>query len=694
MRRLIVVAVVFMSIYAPSEAAEVYDLVIYGGNSAALIAAVQSVKMDKTVVVVSPDVHLGGLTSSGLGYTDTGNKAVIGGLARSFYHEVWKKYQEEDTWRWQSREEFGNRGQGVPAMDGEFRTMWVFEPHVAEQVFEEMIATYKIPVHRNEWLDREKGVKMEGNRIVSLSTLSGKRYYGKRFIDATYEGDLMAAAGVSYTVGRESNAVYDETLNGVQVQNAVSHQFEDCIDPYRVPGDPDSGLLPRIHDKDPGTDGEADQRLQAYNYRVCLTQRPDNRVPFPKPEGYDPLEYELLGRCIDAGYREMFGKFDMLPNLKTDTNNRGAFSTDNIGMNYDYPVASYERRREILREHEAYQKGYFWFLANDPRVAQDVRDEMSQWGLAKDEFADNGHWPYQIYVRESRRMVSDFVVSERHLRRMQETPCSVGMGSYNMDSHNTQRYVAYDEKGRACAKNEGDVQINPGGPYPIDYGAMVPRESECANLLVPVCVSSSHIAFGSIRMEPVFMILGQSAATAAVLSLEADESVQNLDYEKLAARLLPDGQILEMEMDGKTNIDAATLPGIVKDNTQAELQGTWLFSTAVPGMVGFNYIQHTQQNKEEAEALYTLAVPRRGRYEVRLSYTPHENRATNTLIAISGEEDAAEVYLNQREDPGDHKPFKSLGTYLFEEQAVIRISNKGADGVVIADAVQLLPVEE
>jgi hypothetical protein len=537
----------FSATSAFSAAERRHDLVIYGGTSAGVIAAVQAVQMGKSAVIVAPERHLGGLTASGLGYTDTGNKAVIGGLSRNFYHRVWQHYSQKENWRWQDRESFGNRGQGVPAMDGEFRTMWVFEPHVAEDVFEELIREFNIPVFRDEWLDRDTGVIMEGNRITSIRTLSGNIYHGSMFIDAGYEGDLMAAAGVSYTIGRESNSIYGETLNGVQKGNAKYHQFNECVDPYVIPGDPESGLLPRIHNDAPGEDGEGDKRIQAYNYRVCLTTVPENRIPFPKPDNYDPLQYELLARELDLGFERMLRKFDAIPNLKTDTNNYGSFSTDNIGMNYEYPEASYEKRFEILREHRKYQEGYFWFLSKDPRVPEGMREIMSKWGLAKDEFTDNNHWPHQIYVREARRMVGDFVVSELHLRRTIPTQRSVGMGSYNMDSHNTQRYVDRDGHGRACARNEGDVQINPGGPYPIDYGAIIPKEKECANLLVPVCVSSSHIAFGSIRMEPVFMILGQSASTAAVLALDQGISVQQLAYPDLEAQLLADGQVLHYE---------------------------------------------------------------------------------------------------------------------------------------------------
>lgn len=516
---------------------QVYDLVVYGCTSAGVISAIQADRMGKTAVLVCPEQHLGGLTSGGLGWTDSGRKEAIGGLSREFYQRVKAHYDKPEAWVYQKPEEYERYRKDEDAM-------WVFEPHVAEQTYEEMVAEAEIPVYRDRWLDREDGVEKEGTRIVSINMLNGETYRGRMFIDATYEGDLMATAGVSYTVGREANSVYGETLNGVQKARAVSHQFEYPVSAYVVPGDSTSGLLPRVHGEDPGEDGEGDHRVQAYNYRMCLTTVPENRVPFPKPDNYDPMQYELLARYLDKGWRGIWNKFDPAPNWKTDTNNHGAFSTDNIGMNYDYPEASYERRKEILKEHEDYQKGLMWFLANDPRVPEDVRERMSEWGLAKDEFVDNGNWPHQIYVREGRRMVSDFVQTELHLRREIPTPRSIGMGSYNMDSHNVQRYV--DEQGNA--RNEGDIQINPGGPYPISYGVIIPKESEATNLLVPVAVSSSHIAYGSIRMEPVFMILGQSAATAAVMAIDDQTSVQDVPYEQLKERLLADGQVLELEL--------------------------------------------------------------------------------------------------------------------------------------------------
>jgi hypothetical protein len=521
------------------------DVVIYGCTSGAITAAVQVKKMGKSALLVCPEKHLGGLTAGGLGWTDSGNKAVIGGLSREFYHRVWKHYDQPSAWKWQQREAYGNKGQGTPALDTTGRTMWIFEPHVAEKVYEDWIKELKIPVVRDAWLDREKGVKLDNGRITQITTLDGKSYTAGIFIDATYEGDLMAAAKVDYHVGREAGKTYGEEWAGIQT-GVLHHRhhfgvLKTPISPYVVPGDPKSGVLPRISTEPPGVKGEGDKKVQAYCFRMCLTQVPANRVPFPKPAGYDPKEYELLLRIFQAGWRETFDKFDPIPNGKTDTNNHGPFSTDNIGRNYDYPEATYERRREIIREHVQYQQGWLYFIANDPRVPEDVRTEFAKWGLAKDEFRDNNNWPHQMYVREARRMVGRYVMTENELLKKRPTPEPVGMGSYGIDSHNIQRYITPE----GYVQNEGDIGVSTRGPYQISYGSLVPKKGQAANLIVPVCLSSSHIAYGSIRMEPVFMILGQSAATAAVMALEAKIPVQDVPYDKLRTRLLADGQVLE-----------------------------------------------------------------------------------------------------------------------------------------------------
>ena len=662
-----------------------WDVVIYGGTSAAVVAAVQIKKMGKTVVLVSPDKHLGGLSAGGLGWTDSGNKAAIGGLSRNFYQRLKKHYDDPKAWRQQKPSQYKRYRPNDDAM-------WVFEPHVAEKVFENLVAEYKIPVHRDQWLDRKKGVKKNGPHLVSITTLTGKTYAGAMFIDATYEGDLMAAAGVDFHVGREANSVYGETLNGVQTKKARSHQFRNKIDPYVVPGDPSSGLLPRIHEGGPGEEGSGDHRVQAYNYRVCMTNDPSNRVPFPKPEGYDVKQYELLLRALKAGSRHVFGKFDPAPNKKTDTNNHGSFSTDNIGMNYDYPTATYERRREILKEHETYQKGYHYFLANDPRVPEDVRKRYGQWGLPKDEFVDNGHWPHQIYVREARRMVGDFVVTELHLRRQKPTPRSIGMGSYNMDSHHVQRYVAKTPDGQAYVRNEGDIQINPGGPYPIDYGAILPKKNQADNLLVPVAVSSSHIAYGSIRMEPVFMILGQSAATAAVFSLDDKISPQDLPYEKLKARLEADGQVLEMARSSRRpparpGWDPKKLEGVVVDDKQAELEGQWFDSSSIQPYVGAGYKHEKNAGDGKATATFTLKLPKPGPYKFRLLYPHHSTRATNVPITIDFGREIRRHTLNQQ------KPAVWFGPYMAVGEVKIIVTNAKTNEHVTIDAAQAVPVQ-
>ena len=691
--RILIAAVVLSSLVQRTSWGEDYDIVVYGGTSAGVTAAVQAKKMGKSVVLVGPDVHLGGLSSGGLGFTDTGNKAVIGGLSREFYHRIWKKYQSPDAWNWQSRDSYGNKGQGTPAIDGKQRTMWIFEPHVAEEVFDDFVSDFDIPVLRDEWLDRENGVTMEDGRITSIKMLSGKTFSGKVFIDATYEGDLMAAAGVDYHVGRESSETYNERWNGVQTGELHhGHWFQKPIDPYVVKGDPESGLLPRISPEPPGEKGSGDHRVQAYCYRMCMTNHPPNRVPFPKPEGYDPKQYELLIRVLDSGWREGLRKFDPIPNLKTDTNNHGPFSTDNIGYNYDYPDGSYERRKEILAEHTQYQKGLMYFLVNDPRVPEDLQKRIATWGLAKDEFIDNENWPHQIYVREARRLVGEYVMTEHDCLGTRETPKPVGMGSYTMDSHNVQRYVTPE----GYVQNEGDLGVRV-PPYQISYDSLVPKKQQCENLLVPVCISSSHIAFGSIRMEPVFMILGQSAATAAVMSINEELPVQDVDYNHLRKQLIQDGQVLEYDgpihQSLRQGIDPKTLDGIVVDTESRGRIASWDPSSSTSGFVGRYYVHDGNIGKVEKQIEFEVKLPNPGKYEVRISYASHPNRASNVPVTVMFGPGEKTVRVNQRMKP-KHGVFHSLGEFEFTQgTAKIIISNAETNGYVIADAVQLLPVK-
>ncbi len=662
-----------------------YDVVIYGGTSAGIVAAVQTRRMGHSVLLIEPRAFLGGMSTSGLGWTDTGDKRVIGGLSREFYQAVKRKYDDPRRWVHERPE---NYRPYRPAEDA----LWAFEPHVATEIFAEWLAEAQVPVLREREL---KAVSKEGGRITGLLLSDGGVITGRRFIDATYEGDLLALAGVSFTVGRESNAAYGETLNGVQKARAVSHQFVRPVDPYLVPGNPASGLLEGINIQ-PGEDGQADQRVQAYNYRLCITDVPENQIPFEKPAGYDAAQYELLLRNFEAGDLRLPLSIIMVPNRKTDVNNNHAVSTDWIGMNYDYPTAHAADRAEFERRLKRYTQGLLWTLACHERVPADIRDKVARWGWAKDEWTDNDHWPYWPYVREARRMVSDYVHTELDCRRLRDCPDPVGMGSYNMDSHNCQRYV--DEHGHV--RNEGDIQVSPRGPYLISYRALVPRRAECTNLLVPVCVSCSHIAYGSIRMEPVFMILAQSAATAACLSLDGDIDVQDVEYAALRARLEADRQVLVYPAGSvapaAAGVDPRSLPGVVVDDAAAIKTGEWTESASIGGFIGRGYLHDGNESQGHKRVQFTAMLPQTGLYEVRLSYTANPNRATNVAVTVHAATQETALTVNQRTAAPIDGRFVSLGRFQFsaEQPARVTVSNSGADGYVIADAVQFLPVSE
>ena len=530
---------------------DTYDIVIYGGTSGGMAAAIQGKRLGKSVIVIEPGSRVGGLTTGGLGQTDIGNKQVIGGVAREFYQNIKKHYQDPDNWVWQQASEYKDGGQ--TKTDPNEDAMWTFEPSAALSVYEAFSKKHNIEVVLNKKLDRAAGVVKDGAQIISIAMLSGEVYKGKVFIDATYEGDLMAAAGVSYTVGRESNATYKETLNGVHTRitdttmtgyashNQMNHNFVDAVDPYVVKGDPSSGLLPFIDPEGPGTFGAGDHRVQAYCFRMCLTDHPENRIPFEKPEAYDEQHYEILLRNYEAGEDGFPWINSKMPNRKTDTNNRTGFSTDFIGQNYSYPEASYEERERIAEAHRDYQKGLMWTLAYHPRMSKHIRDEVSRWGTCKDEFAREDGWQEQLYVREARRMIGAYVMTQYNCEGLEIVKDPIGMGAYGMDSHNVQRYVT-DE---GWVRNEGNVEAKVQAPYPISYRSITPKREECTNLLVPICLSASHIAFGSIRMEPVFMVLGQSAATAASLAIDEAAPVQEVAYSQLRPLLVEGKQVLE-----------------------------------------------------------------------------------------------------------------------------------------------------
>lgn len=551
-KTIVLIILIWFSQMTFGQSVNSFDLVIYGGTSAGVSAAIQASRMGKTAVVIEPTNRIGGLTTGGLGQTDIGNKQAIGGISREFYQNVKKYYQQQESWKWQKSGEYRDGGQ--TRTDSGEDAMWTFEPSTAQKILHQMLEPEKnITLVHNQRLDRKNGVTKKKGVITSIAMESGEVYSGKAFIDATYEGDLMAAAGVSYTVGRESNKKYGETLNGVHTadtartmtnqpsRNSINHNFVRGVDPYREKGNPASGLLPFINPKPLKKDGSGDNKIQAYCFRMCLTDHTENRIPFEKPANYDELEYELLLRNYEAGEKGFPWINSDMPNRKTDTNNRLGFSTDFIGQNYNYPEAGYAEREKIAERHRNYLKGVMWTLAYHPRMSEHIRNEVSRWGLCKDEFTEGKGWQEQLYVREARRMVSDYVMTQYNCESLVSASDPVGLAAYGMDSHHIQRYVTK----QGFVKNEGNVEARVKGPYPISYRSIVPKQRECKNLLVPVCLSATHIAFGSIRMEPVFMVLGQSAAIAASMAIDKNIPVQEVNYSELQKVLLENKQRLK-----------------------------------------------------------------------------------------------------------------------------------------------------
>jgi hypothetical protein len=683
-------ALLFLPIFLSTLSAA--DVVIYGGTSGGITAAIQTARQGKTAVLIEPTKFLGGLTTGGLGATDIGNKRAIGGMSREFYANVFKYYTDAAKWKQQTREDyFAKKHHGN---SGSEDTMWTFEPHAATEIYDAMLkaAGDKVTVVFGERLDLKKGVVKDGQKIVKIVMESGREFEGKMFIDATYEGDLMAKAGVSYHVGREANSVYDEKLNGVQVGRSKSHQFIKNVDPYVKPGDPSSGLLPGI-EKDPGEEFSGDKKVQAYNFRMCTTDAPENRREWEKPANYDEKWFELALRNVEAGDMRISWAPAWMPNRKTDTNNNFAISTDFIGQNWDYPEADYETRAKIWQAHEDWQKGLMWTYAHHPRVPEKMREAFQKLGLAKDEFLDNNNWPRQMYVREARRMISDYVMTEKNCKRQEVVEDSVGMGAYNMDSHNIQRYVTKE----GFVRNEGDVQVG-SRPYPVSYRSIRPKASECTNLLVPVCLSASHISYGSIRMEPVFMVMGQSAASAAVLAIESGTTVQGLDYAKLKERLLADKQVLDFESPPMPDIvgwDKAKLPGIIVDDTEAERTGFESEGHTTPGYVGAGYRHDSNQLKGESKARFTPKLPRAANYKVAVSYNTNSNRASNVPVTMHYPGGSKTIMVNQKEKPRGHEIFHTIGTFTLPagQDSFVEITNKGTNGYVIIDAVQFVEVE-
>jgi hypothetical protein len=654
------------------------DVVVYGGTASGVIAAVAAAREGKSVILVGPERHLGGMVSGGLGATDVGNAGAIGGYAREFFDRVRDHYVKK----------YGATSEQVKDSGGGFR----FEPHVAEAILDGMLLEAKIIVQRDAPL---LSVESKDGRILAIRTGGSKkdethRFTGHVFIDASYEGDLMAQARVRHTVGRESSAQYDESIAGVQ-KHSPAHQWGVRVLPLAE----NQVLLPLVQADAPGVPGSGDRKVQAYNFRLCMTQRPNQRVPFPRPANYDPARYELLARYLQAKPDLKVGQLMnpvRIPNGKTDTNNNGPFSTDHIGANWDYPEAGAATRARIREDHVQYQQGFLWFLANDPRVPVALHKEINTWGLANGEFTDSDYWPHQLYVREARRMIGAYVMTQSDIMDKRTKDDSVGLGSYNTDSHHVQRVVGPD----GFVLNEGDFQVAV-KPYAIPYRSLVPKGEECTNLIVPVCCSASHVAYGTLRMEPVYMILGQASGVAAALAVGAKSAVQAVPVEKLRGRLKEQKAVLspdEIPANVAANgLDPAKLGGIVVDDAQAQRMGGWTMSAATRPYVGVGYHHDGNQGQGQKKVRFTPKLPEAGRYEVRVFYSAFSNRATNALIVVHASDGVKSLRVNQRQPAGATGYL--LGVFSFDAGAdgYVEVRNDGADGFVIADAVQWLRVK-
>jgi len=514
--------ILFLMAAGTLSAQQSFDLVVYGGTAGGVTTAVSAARHGLKVALLEPRGHIGGMVSGGLSGTDTGKREVIGGMALEFYFRAGQAY---------------NLNRHLQEL------AWMPEPQVAETIFRNWLKESGVTLFERHRLKEKSGLTKSGATITEITTENGARFRARYFADATYEGDLMAQAKVSYTFGREAIADYNESLAGIRAVTE-SHQFAVEI-PAR---NKDGKLLPEISSTPRGTPGSADKLIQAYNFRVIATNVPANRIPWSKPANYDVKRYELLALHLQAmtpylGRPLTFNEVSLLriiPNGKVDLNNRNGFSTDYIGKNYAYPDGSYAERERIWRDHEEYQKGFYYFLSSDPRVPKTLRDEVNAYGLAKDEFVDTGHWPNQLYIREARRMVSDFVSTQKDLQTERTKPDVIGMGSYNSDSHNVQR-IASD---KGFVENEGNVEV-PVEPYQISYRVLVPKKSEAINLIVPVCFSSSHIAYSSMRMEPQYMILGHASGLAAALAIKNNSPVQDINIQDLQRQLLDEGAVFE-----------------------------------------------------------------------------------------------------------------------------------------------------
>jgi hypothetical protein len=640
----------------------VSDICVYGGTSGGVAAAVAAARLGKSVVLLTQNNHVGGMTASGLGVTDVGpgnDTSYIGGLAREFYRRVGQAYGSTNLVIW-------------------------FEPHVAENVFWQMLAEAGVNVYSNRWL---ASVTLTNQRLAEITMEDGSVFRAREFIDTTYEGDLMAAAGVTFTWGREGTNVYNESLAGIRPLGG-SYNY----DPYVVPGNPASGLLPLVQPDTGGNVGDGDLRLQAYNFRLCLTQNATNQIPIAAPTNYSEANYELVRRYIAArvardtnvSLGQLIHIQTIIPNGKTDINANGELSTDYVGYNDTWATNTHAGREQIRAAHENYIRGLLYFYRTSTNVPANLNAEAQSWGLAKDEFTDHGGWPWQIYVREARRMVSDYVMTQSNCEARATAPDGIGLARYNIDSHGVRRLAS-----GGFARWEGSIGGTPPYPYPISYRSIVPRAGEGENLFCTFALSASHVAFASCRMEPVFMMTSHAAGVAAAFALDDNVAAQQLNYAKLAAQLRADGQLLAW------NAGSSATNGVILDEDDpggVSNSGGWVYGANAGGWNG-DYYHDGSSGKGTKWVRYTPALPTNGAYEVYAWWVEASNRATNAPYDILHDAGTNRVLVNQKTPSGGW--FKLLTTNFTAGQGqgvIIRNDNTAAGTYVIADAVRFLPV--
>jgi hypothetical protein len=639
------------------------DICVYGATSGGVVAAVAAARLGKSVALVSLNNHVGGMTASGLGVTDIGpgnDYSYLGGIPREFYKRVGAAYGSTNLVIW-------------------------FEPHVAENVFWQMLAEAGVGVYTNQLL---ASVTMTNQRIAQMTAQDGTVFRAKQFIDTTYEGDLIAAAGVTFTWGREGTSVYNESLAGIRSPGGTYN-----YDPYVDAGNPASGLLPLVNTNNGGTVGQGDQRLQAYNFRLCLTQNSTNKISIAASAGYSESQYELVRRYIVArvavggsiALNTLIDVQTIIPNGKTDINANGELSTDYVGYNYTWATNTYAGRAVLRQQHEDYIRGLLYFYATSTNVPASLNAEAASWGLAKDEFQDTGGWPWQIYVREARRMVSDYVMTQSNCESRVTAPDSICLARYNIDSHGVQRLAS-----GGFSRWEGSIGGTPPYPYPVSYRSIVPRSNECQNVFCPFALSASHVAFASCRMEPVFMMTSQSAGTAAAFAIDDNVPVQQISYPKLSAQLRADGQLLVWAAA------TALTNGIILDQggpgTANSGSSGWTAGANAGGWNG-DYWHDQSTGKGTKWVSYTPSLPTNGTYEVYAWWVESSNRATNTPYDIVHAAGTSRVLVNQKVSSGGW--FKLLTTNFnagTSGSVIIRNDNTLAGTYCIADGVRFLGI--